>query len=141
MSDAVAVVGMSGRFPGAPTVDAFWENVQHGIESISRFSADQLAADGIPPSALDHPRFVNAGGALEGIELFDAGLFGYNPREAEIIDPQHRIFLECAWESLERAGYNPFGYDGLIGVYAGTGSSTYQERLKADPALAALLGE
>ena len=89
---------------------------------------------------MGHPRFVNAGGALDGIELFDAGLFGYSPREAEIIDPQHRIFLECAWESLEHAGYNPFGYEGLIGVYAGTGPSTYLERLKADPELAALLG-
>jgi len=140
MSGGIAVIGMSGRFPGAFGVDAFWENVRDGIESIARFSADQLAAAGIPPSVIDHPRFVNAGGAIEGIELFDAGLFGYNPREAEMIDPQHRIFLECAWESLEHAGYNPFGYDGLIGVYAGTGSSTYQERLKADPDLAALLG-
>ena len=135
MSGGIAVIGMSGRFPGASDVDAFWENVCHGIESIARFSADQLAAAGISPSVIDHPRFVNAGGAIEGIELFDAGLFGYNPREAEMIDPQHRIFLECAWESLEHAGYNPFGYDGLIGVYAGTGSSTYQERLKADPNL------
>ena len=140
MSGAVAVVGMSGRFPGASSVDAFWENICHGIESIARFSADELAADGVPPSVLNHPRFVNAGGAVEGIEFFDAGLFGYSPREAEIIDPQHRIFLECAWESLEHAGYNPFGYDGLIGVYAGTGPSTYVDRLKADPELAALLG-
>ena len=140
MSGGIAVIGMSGRFPGAPGVDAFWENLRHGIESIARFSADQLAAAGIPPSLIDHPRFVNAGGAIEGIELFDAGLFGYNPREAEMIDPQHRIFLECAWESLEHAGYNPFTYEGLIGVYAGTGSSTYQERLKTDPELAGLLG-
>ena len=140
MSSAVAIIGMSGRFPGAPAVDAFWQNVRHGIESIARFSADELAADGIPPSVRGHPRFVNAGGALEGIELFDAGLFGYNPREAETVDPQHRIFLECAWESLEHAGYNPFGYAGLIGVYAGTGPNTYLDRLKADPELSALLG-
>ncbi|MBV9998816.1 MAG: SDR family NAD(P)-dependent oxidoreductase [Verrucomicrobia bacterium] len=140
MSNAIAVVGMSGRFPGALDVDAFWKNVCQGVESIARFSADQLAAEGISPSIRADPRFVNAGGALDGIELFDAGLFGYNPREAEIIDPQHRIFLECAWESLEHAGYNPFGFAGLIGVYAGTGPGTYQERLKADPELAALVG-
>ena len=141
MSNAVAVVGMSGRFPGAPGVDAFWKNICQGIESIGRFSDDELAADGISASIRNHPRFVNAGGALEGIELFDARLFGYSPREAEIIDPQQRIFLECAWESLEHASYNPFGYNGLIGVYAGTGPGTYQERLKADPELAALLGQ
>ena len=140
MNGAVAVIGMSGRFPGACDVDSFWENIRHGVESIARFSADELAASGIPRSVLDDPRFVNAAGALEGIEDFDAGLFGYNPREAETIDPQHRVFLECAWESLEHAGYNPFGHDGLIGVYAGTGTSTYLERLKSDPTLAALLG-
>jgi acyl transferase domain-containing protein/SAM-dependent methyltransferase len=140
MSGAVAVVGMSGRFPGALDVDSFWQNICQGIESIARFSADELTASGIPRSVLDNPRFVNAAGALDGIESFDAGLFGYNPREAETIDPQHRVFLECAWESLEHAGYNPFSYNGLIGVYAGTGTSTYLERLKSDPALAALLG-
>ena len=140
MSSGVAVVGMSGRFPGARDVDSFWENIRQGVESIAQFSAAELAASGVARSILDNPRFVNAAGALEGIESFDAGLFGYNPREAETIDPQHRVFLECAWESLEHAGYNPFGYDGLIGVYAGTGTSTYLERVKSDPALAALLG-
>lgn len=140
MTNDVAVVGMSGRFPGAASVDAFWENVRNGVESITRFSAEELAADGVDPALLHHPRFVNAGGALDGIELFDAGLFGYNPREAEILDPQHRVFLECAWESLEDAGCDPSRYAGLIGVYAGTGPSTYQARLHADPQLAALLG-
>jgi phthiocerol/phenolphthiocerol synthesis type-I polyketide synthase E len=141
MSGAVAIIGMSGRFPGAPCVDVFWENLCNGRESIERFSAEQLAADGVPTEMLGHPRFVNAGGALDGIDLFDAGLFGYSPREAEIIDPQHRVFLECAWESLEHAGHNPFTYDGLIGVYAGTGPSTYLERLKGEPGLVALLGQ
>jgi phthiocerol/phenolphthiocerol synthesis type-I polyketide synthase E len=98
MSSGVAVVGMSGRFPGAPDVDSFWENIRQGIESIAEFSAAELAASGVARSILDNPRFVNAAGALEGIESFDAGLFGYNPREAETIDPQHRVFLECAWE-------------------------------------------
>lgn len=140
MNSAIAIIGMSGRFPGASCINAFWKNLCSGKESIARFSADQLAADGVSPAMMGHPRFVNAGGALDGIDLFDAGLFGYSPREAEIIDPQHRIFLECAWESLEHAGYNPFTYEGLIGVYAGTGPSTYLERLKANPDLAALLG-
>jgi acyl transferase domain-containing protein len=130
MNSAIAVVGMSGRFPGARDVDSFWKNLRQGIESIARFSAEELAASGIPRSVLGDPRFVNAAGALEEIEFFDAGLFGYNPREAETIDPQHRVFLECAWESLEHAGYNPFAYDGLIGVYAGTGTSTYSAMME-----------
>ena len=141
MTGAIAIIGMSGRFPGASGVDVFWNNLRNGKESIARFSAEQLAADGVPAAMLGNPRFVNAGGALDGIDLFDAGLFGYSPREAEIIDPQHRIFLECAWESFEHAGYNPFSYNGLIGVYAGAGPGTYLERLKTHPELVALLGQ
>ncbi|MBV9391012.1 MAG: type I polyketide synthase, partial [Verrucomicrobia bacterium] len=136
----IAVIGMSGRFPGAPNVETFWANLCAGVESISRFSADDLRREGISPKVMEHPRFVNAGGALNDIELFDAEFFGYSPREAETIDPQHRIFLECAWESLEHAGVNPFGHSGLIGVFAGTGSSTYQDRLKSNSEMAALLG-
>src|SRR5215471_15613288 len=148
MTGAIAIIGMSGRFPGASGVDVFWSNLRSGKESIARFSAEQLAADGVPAAMLGNQRFVNAGGALDGIDLFDAGLFGYSPREAEIIDPQHRIFLECAWEALEHAGYDSTTYNGSIGVYAGAGMNTYllnnlyrnQDVLVAVGGLQALIG-
>ena len=118
---AIAVVGMSGRFPGAPHVDALWANLVAGVESIRQFDASDLRQEGLSPALLEEPGYVPAGGALDGIELFDAGFFGFNPREAEVLDPQHRIFLECAWEALERAGHPPSCFAGAIGVYAGAG--------------------
>src|SRR5690242_8939485 len=135
MDRAVAVVGLSGRFPGAPDVETFWSNLCGGVESISRFSEAELAAEGVSAATRGRPDFVGAGGALTGIEDFDATLFGYSPREAEIIDPQHRVFLECSWSALENAGYNPFAHPGAIGVYAGTSTSSYFARLRSDPEL------
>ena len=136
----VAIIGMSGRFPGAVGVEGFWSNLCAGVESIGRFSREQILECGISPTLLDDPRFVNAGGYLDEIELFDPGFFGLTPREGETIDPQHRLFLECAWEGLENAGYDPFRGDERIGVYAGSGSSTYARRLRAHPELTELLG-
>ncbi|MDM8515211.1 SDR family NAD(P)-dependent oxidoreductase [Desulfobacterales bacterium HSG16] len=123
--DAVAIVGMAGRFPGADSVESFWENLCNGKESITFFSAKQLLKAGISPQILDNPAYVPARGVLSDIEMFDADFFGFYPREAEIMDVQHRIFLECAWQALENAGYDPDNYDGEIGVYAGAGMSTY----------------
>lgn len=122
---AVAVVGMAGRFPGAANLDEFWRHLSLGIESISHFSEQELEAAGIDRATLSHPNYVRARGVLEGAELFDAAFFGFNPREAEITDPQHRLFLECAWEALERAGCDPDRYDGRIGVFAGASINTY----------------
>ncbi len=121
----IAVVGMAGRFPGAENVERFWANLAAGIESVRFFRREELLAAGVDPVQVDDPAYVPARAALDGAELFDAGLFGYSPREAEVMDPQHRLLLECAWEALEHAGYDPRRYDGLIGVYAGAGPNAY----------------
>ncbi len=121
----IAIIGMSGRYPGAKDLREFWENLCAGVESISFFSEPQLLAAGVSPAALASGHYVPARGVLDDIEWFDAGFFGYAPREAEIMDPQHRVFLECAWEAMEDAGYDPGRDPGLIGVYAGAGLDTY----------------
>jgi len=122
---SIAIVGMAGRFPGAPDVDAFWRNLRDGIESITFLSDEELLADGADPSALRDPNYIKARGLIEGPDLFDAAFFGYTPREAEAMDPQHRIFLETAAHALENAGYDAEQYRGAIGVYAGLYTSTY----------------
>ncbi|HYG65241.1 MAG TPA: beta-ketoacyl synthase N-terminal-like domain-containing protein, partial [Thermoanaerobaculia bacterium] len=129
----VAIIGMAGRFPGAGNVEELWENLRDGVESVTFFSDDELRAAGVPEELLADPRYVRAGSVLKGIDQFDAGLFGYSPREAEVMDPQHRIFLESAWETLERAGYDPSTYAGSIGVFAGSNLSTYLLQLYGDP--------
>ncbi|MGA9771256.1 MAG: condensation domain-containing protein [Blastocatellia bacterium] len=121
----IAIVGMACRFPGAANVDQFWRNLQGGIESISFFSDEELIASGVSEQLLADAAYVKASAVLDDFDLFDASLFGYHQRDAELMDPQHRIFLECLWESLENAGYNPDLYKGLIGVYAGAAISTY----------------
>ncbi len=121
----IAVIGMAGRFPGAKNVAQFWQNLCNGVESISSFSDEELIAQGVDPTCLQDPNYVKAGFVLEDIEMFDASFFGYSPREAEILDPQQRVFLECAWEALENAGYDPKSDNNLIGVYAGGNLSTY----------------
>ena len=123
--DAVAVIGMAGRFPGAADIARFWRNLAGGVESVTFFSRAELAARGVAADLLDDPHYVRAAGLLDGIEMFDAEFFGMPPREAEITDPQHRVFLECAWEALEDSGYDAEAFDGAIGVYAGAGLSTY----------------
>ena len=124
--EGIAIIGMAGRFPGAKNVDEFWQNLRDGVESISFFSEEELESLGIDQSVVRDPRYVKARGVLEDIELFDASFFGFNPREAEITDPQHRFFLESAWQALENAGYNSENYEGSIGVYAGAGTfNTY----------------
>jgi non-ribosomal peptide synthase protein (TIGR01720 family) len=124
-SSDIALVGMAGRFPGAKNVNQFWQNLRDGVESVSWFTDQELEAAGIDPVALTHHNYVKARPVLEGVELFDAPFFGFSPREAEIMDPQHRLFLECAWEALENAGCDPESYPGLIGVYGGAGLNTY----------------
>jgi acyl transferase domain-containing protein len=96
----IAIIGMAAYFPGASTIDAFWQNVRDGVESIAFFTEQELLAGGIDADLLKHPGYVKAGGILEGIELFDAPFFGLSPREAEAMDPQHRLFLETAWAAL-----------------------------------------
>jgi phthiocerol/phenolphthiocerol synthesis type-I polyketide synthase E len=133
-STHIAVVGMAGRFPGAPGVEAFWHNLRNGVEGVRTLDPRELADAGVPAELAASPRYVARKGTLEGIELFDAGFFGLTPREAAGIDPQQRIFLECAHEALEDAGH---AGDGRLrtGVFGGTGYNAYSARLVARGAL------
>ncbi len=121
----VAIVGLAGRFPGAPDVDALWKNVAGGVEGITFFTDEELLAAGAERAKLADPDYVKAKGILGGVDLFDAEFFGLNPREVELMDPQHRLFLECCWEALERAGYDPERFPGSVGVYGGESMNTY----------------
>jgi acyl transferase domain-containing protein/acyl carrier protein len=123
--EPIAIVGMAGRMPGAENLQQYWSNLRDGVESIAFFSDEELAAAGVDAALLRNPRYVRARGVLQGAELFDAGLFGLSPREAEIMDPQHRVFLETAWEALENAGYAPGGAALPAGVYAGASLNSY----------------
>ncbi|HEU4881683.1 MAG TPA: type I polyketide synthase, partial [Longimicrobium sp.] len=123
----VAIVGMAGRFPGAEDLDTFWNVLREGRETITHFTEDELREAGIPDEYLAAPGYVRAFGRLGGIDRFDAGFFGYSPREAEVLEPSHRLFLECAWEALESAGYVPERVQGRVGVYAGAGSPMYSQ--------------
>jgi acyl transferase domain-containing protein len=121
----VAVVGMVGRFPGADDLDQFWRNLCDGVESVTFFTDEELLQAGVAHDLLSAPNYVKASAVVSGIDRFDARHFGIAPGEAEMMDPQQRIFLECAWQALESAGYNPEQYDGCIGVYAGASMNTY----------------
>ncbi|MBW4569109.1 MAG: acyltransferase domain-containing protein [Tolypothrix carrinoi HA7290-LM1] len=121
----IAIVGMSGHLPGAKNLDDFWHNLQNGVESISFFSNHDLVDLNLEEEVLKDPNYVKAAPVLEDIEYFDARFFGCSPREAEVMDPQNRLFMECAWSSLENAGYDPETYKGLIGVYAGISTNSY----------------
>ena len=138
---AIAIIGMSGRFPGADKVEAFWNNIAAGHKSIRFFSDEELLAAGVSPEDLRQPGYVKAGAPIQDIEQFDASFFGYTPREAEIMDPQQRIFLEIAWEALEAAGYDSEKYGGMVGVFAGSAISTYLlNHIFPQPEVANLLG-
>ncbi len=121
----VAIIGMASRFPGSANVEAFWRNLKDGVESITHFTDEQMTAAGVDPALLANPQYVKTRSVLEGVEFFDADFFGINPREAQTMDPQQRLFLETAWEAVEDAGYDTSSYGGAIGVYAGTGMNTY----------------
>jgi acyl transferase domain-containing protein/NADPH:quinone reductase-like Zn-dependent oxidoreductase/acyl carrier protein len=123
--EGIAIIGMAIRFPGADTPEQFWHNLKNGVESITFFTDQQLKSAGVAPALLQKPNYVKARPMLEGIDLFDAAFFGFSPREAEILDPQQRIFLECAWEALENAGYDSETTPYRIAVYAGTSRSSY----------------
>src|SRR5688500_13411686 len=137
----IAVVGMAGRFPGAPGVDALWANLRAGVESIRRFTDEELAAAGVPESLRADPAYVPARGALSEVDRFDAAFFGVSPREAQVTDPQQRLFLEVAWEALEHAGYDAARVSGRVGVYAGTSMSSYYLNLLSRPDVTAAAGE
>jgi len=138
----VAVIGMAGRFPGADDLPAFWRLLRGGVEAIRRFSPAELRAAGVPDDEIADPAYVPAFGAMNDVEHFDAAFFGYNPREAEALEPGHRIFLECCWEALENGGVDPARAPGPIGVFAGAGNPYYTiDVVRARQELAASIGE
>lgn len=121
----VAIIGIAGRFPGAKNTDEFWQNLQDGVESIIDINEDDLRLSGLDASLLSQQDYVSRCAPLENIEDFDAEFFGYSPREVEIMDPQHRVFLETAWSALENAGYPPADMDVPVGVFGGVARDGY----------------
>ena len=137
--DGIAIIGMAGRFPGAESIDALWANLLAGRESITRFAPDQLSPL-VPAEVRAHPRYVAARGVIDGAENFNATFFGIGAREAQLIDPQQRVFLELCWNALEHAGVDPSRSAGSIGVYAGTSNNGYRRLVVARPSLVAACG-
>ena len=123
--NAIAVVGMAGRFPGADSVSAFWDNLRRGEESIVTLSEEHLLAAGIGEKVLANHAYVRRAALLDGIEEFDADFFGFTPLAARTMDPQHRLFLQCVWHALEDGGYDPADIDGSVGVYGTSTTSGY----------------
>jgi acyl transferase domain-containing protein/acyl carrier protein len=133
---------MAGRFPGARNVEEFWRNLCEGVEARTVLSDEELEAAGVERAVWTRPDYVRAVFPLEGVEMFDASFFGFNPKEAEVMDPQHRLFLECAWEALERAGYGAPRYRDSVGVFASAGGNEYLLRnLLGRPELLQSMGQ
>jgi amino acid adenylation domain-containing protein len=123
--EGIAIVGLAGRFPGARDARELWQNLAAGVERITRFSEAELLASGIPANLIRDPGYVPARATLDGADLFDASFFGFTPRDAELTDPQQRVFLECAWHALEDAALDPARFPGSVGVFAGSSLNTY----------------
>ncbi len=132
----IAIIGMAGRFPGATNLDAFWQNLRDGVESITVFTDEQLEAAGVPAAEYRSPNYVRAAPVMNDIDMFDADFFGYSPLEAKTMDPQQRLILECVWEALEHAGYVPEKVEEPVGVFAGARMSSYLVGLYTDPVIA-----
>ena len=141
LETAIAVVGMSGRFPGSRDLKGFWRNLREGVESFSPLTDAELEASGVDPALIRHPDYVKVAPTLQDMEMFDAGFFGFSPRDASIMDPQQRHFLELSWEALEDAGYTPEGIRGAVGVFASSGTNAYLwQNLMSNPDLARDVG-
>ncbi|MGW0435655.1 type I polyketide synthase [Micromonospora sp. NPDC003197] len=123
--EPIAIIGLAARLPGANDVRQFWRNLVDGVESLTHFTREEQLARGAKPEELDDPGWVNSAPIVEDFDKFDAGLFGMTAREAEVMDPQHRLFLESCFTALQDAGYDSARYSGAIGVYAGTGGNNY----------------
>ena len=121
----IAVVGMGCRLPGAPNLEAFWRMLRDGRDARCELTDEHLRSVGVPAEALADPDFVKAAMLLDDIDQFDAGFFGFSPRDASLFDPQHRVWLEVCWEAFEHAGHVPESFDGRVGVFAGCGMDTY----------------
>jgi len=127
--DKIAIVGMACQVPGAPDLETFWQNVINGVDSIEQLSDDELRAAGVSESLIKDPQYVRSGGFVAEVDKFDAGLFRCTPREATVLDPQHRLLLECAWHALEHAGHGQLASKIQTGVYAGVANSDYYNTL------------
>jgi amino acid adenylation domain-containing protein len=139
-AEPIAIIAMAGRFPGASSVEAFWDNLCAGRDSITFFGTDDLDP-GVPTEERTDTAYVAARGVIDGVEDFDAAFFGISPREAELTDPQQRIFLELCWECLERGGYVPDAHDAPVGVFGGMHNATYfQRHISTRPDLVEKLG-
>ena len=136
----IAIIGMSCRFPGAATVEEYWKNLCDGVESVVFFSDQELLAAGVDPSLIANPNYVKAAPTLRDIEMFDAAFFGYSPKDAALMDPQQRLFLEVCWEAFEHAGYDPADYPGKVGVLS-TGGGVVTSYLLAKLHHAGLPGQ
>jgi acyl transferase domain-containing protein/NADP-dependent 3-hydroxy acid dehydrogenase YdfG len=137
----IAIVGLAVRVPGARNVDEFWANLRAGREAVTFFTEEELRRAGVEAARLARPNYVKANAVLPDADRFDAAFFGFTPREAELLDVQQRVFLECAWTALEHAGYDPLAMPGAVGVFAGAGLNTYLLRQVArNPAAVASAG-
>lgn len=137
----IAVVGLGLHVPGADSSARFWQNLHDGVESVRRFTDAELVAAGVAQDRLDDPNYVKAAATLDNVDMFDAEFFGLSAKEAAIMDPQHRHFLECAWEALENAARTPDRFDGRIGVFAGCGMGSYfQQNILSNPELVESVG-
>ena len=129
MTDAsdsdIAIVGMAIRVPGANDPEQFWANLAAGVESVQTYTDAELMAKGVTPGTLADPNYVKAGIPLQDLDQFDPEFFGFSPKEAAILDPQHRHFYEVCWEAFERAGHPPQAFEGAIGIFAGCGMGAY----------------
>lgn len=139
LSEKIAIIGMAGKFPQAENIQRYWHNLVEGVEGIRFFTKEELLESGVDPALLDRPDYVPACGQLTEIEWFDAAFFQYTPREAEIIDPQQRLFLEAAWNALEDAGQSVSQLDGAVGVFAGIGANKYLTHVVSRPDLLRIL--
>ncbi|EKE80855.1 type I polyketide synthase [Idiomarina xiamenensis] len=140
-STDIAIIGVAGRFPGANSIDDFWQNMVDGKESLTTFSDEQLLAAGVSRDEFESPEYVRCRPIIDNADMFDARFFGYSPMEAQVTDPQHRVLLEVAWEAMEVAGYDPLAYDGSIGVFCGSNTNSYAESLRRDSNTAHLLAQ
>ncbi len=141
LDGAIAVVGMALHVPGADDLETFWRNLRDGVESIAHLDREEMRAAGVADALLDHRRYVGSGGFLDRMEWFDAGFFGLSPRDAAVMDPQTRHFLECCWHALEHAGHVPEYFEGSIGVFAGAGAGQYfWKNVVPNPELMASVG-
>ncbi|MGN9785609.1 SDR family NAD(P)-dependent oxidoreductase [Nonomuraea sp. ZG12] len=137
----IAIVGMSGRFPGASDVAELWSAIRAGASGITRFTDDELRAAGVPDDLLADPAYVKAAPVIEDVELFDAAFFGFSPKEAQILDPQHRLFLEHSHAALEDAGCDPKRFDGSIGVFGGCAHSSYMQNNLLPSGIGEVMGD